>query len=185
MESGKIKQFEAGVWDRRSTFDEWISKYGDGVLKLAYLYLKDQDLAEDVFQETFTRVYINMDRFRGESSPKTWIYRITTNLCRDRRGNWAARKIRLMGEDVLFTLLGGISHTEADALAAIDAEVLLQAVLQLPVEFRAVILLAYYEGMDLKDVGTVLGLPSGTVRSRMHRARQKLKTLLMERGWRR
>lgn len=173
----------AGALDRPAVLDEWVAAYGDGVLKLAYLHLKDRGLAEDVFQEVFTRVYLHLDRFRGEASPRTWIYRITVNLCRDKLGLWAARKVVTMAGDALAGLVGDTADTEDAALANVDAEVLLEAVLQLPLEFRAPVLLAYYEDMDLKQVAAALGLPPGTVRSRLHRARQRLRLLLWEGGW--
>ncbi len=182
MEVAAVARCESDL-DRQAILEEWVAAFGDGVLKLAYLHLKDRDLAEDVFQDVFTRVYLHMDEFRGEASPRTWIYRITVNLCRDRLGAWAARHVLLLGEDLLAALSGGRHDTEDSALAAVDAAVLLQAVLRLPVEFRAVVLLAYYEDMPLQEISQTLGLSPGTVRSRLHRARQKLKTLLREGGW--
>lgn len=181
MELTAISQ--AGALDKQATIETWVRDYGDSVLKLAYLYLKDRHLAEDVFQDVFTRAYLGLDRFRGESSPKTWLYRITVNLCRDRLGAWNARKVLLLGEDLIAATLGSRDDTEAQAFSSVDAELLLALIQKLPLEFREVVLLAYYEDMELAEVAEALGLPGGTVRSRLYRARQKLKSMLDEEGW--
>jgi RNA polymerase sigma factor (sigma-70 family) len=175
----------AGVLDKQATIEVWVADYGDSVLRLAHLYLKDRYLAEDVFQDVFTRAYLNLDRFRGQSSPKTWLYRITVNLCRDRLGAWNARKVLLLGEDLLSAARSIGADTEEEAFETVDAEILLNTVLKLPIEFREVLMLAYYEGMDLREVADALNIPSGTVRSRLFRARQRLKQLLEEEGWER
>ena len=170
---------------RQATLENWITAYGDGVLKLAFCYLKDRHLAEDVFQEVFTRVYVNLDRFRGESSPKTWIYRITANLCHDKRRRGMGSRVLLLGEDLLAARSAPETDPQSDALAAVDAKLLLREVLRLPLEYREVVLLVYYEDMSLVEVGQVLRLPPGTVRSRLFRARKRLKTALQEGGWER
>lgn len=168
--------------DREATIADWVAAYGDDVLKLAYFYLKDRQLAEDVFQETFTRAFTQLDRFRGEAAAKTWLYRIAVNLCRDRLRSWSARNLLLLGADLLRRITDG-GGTEESALAAVDADWLLRAVLQLPPEYREVVVLVYYEGMDLGDVAQALDLPPGTVRSRLHRARGKLRQMLLKGGW--
>lgn len=86
------------------TLEQLVREYGDGVLQLAYFYLKDRSLAEDIFQEVFTRVYTHLPKFRGESSPRTWIYRITVNLCRDKLRSWSFRKVTFLGEEIIGAL---------------------------------------------------------------------------------
>lgn len=172
-----------GALDRQATIEAWVTDYGESVLKLAYAYMKDRHLAEDIFQDVFTKAYLHLDRFRGQSSPKTWLYRITVNLCRDRLGAWSARKVLLLGEEFLSAALGARSDTEEAAFDNVDAELLLATVLKLPLEYREVLMLVYYEDLALKQVGEALSLPGGTVRTRLFRARQKLKQLLEEGGW--
>lgn len=165
------------------TLEGLVDAYGDGVLQLAYFYVKDRSLAEDIFQEVFTRVYLNLHRFRGESSPRTWIYRIAMNLCRDKLRSPALRRVVLLGSDLLAAVGTPEEETaEEEALAAVDRTVLLDAVTALPLEYRDVILLYYYEEMDTREVAQTLGLTEGTIRSRLHRARAKLKRLLTEGG---
>jgi len=155
-----------------------IDAYGDGVLQLAYFYTNDRGVAEDIFQEVFTRVYLNLNRFRGEASPKTWIYRIVVNLCRDRFRSWAVRRVMLVGEEVLGVLLPPHPAVDDEVLAEAEKGALLQAITDLPLPFREVTLLYYYEEMETPEVARTLGLSEGTVRSRLYRARLKLKQVL-------
>lgn len=155
-----------------------VDEYGDSVLQLAYLYLKDRSLAEDVFQEVFTRVYTRRHTFRGEASPKTWIYRITVNLCRDKLRSWALRRLVVAGEELISLLAPPEPDVEERVLAEAESSALLEAVMALPVEFREVVLLYYYEEMETAEVAAALELSQGTVRSRLHRARARLKAML-------
>lgn len=171
--------------DKERTLEQLVDAYGDGVLQLAYFYLKDRDMAEDVFQEVFTKVYFALHKFRGDSSPKTWIYRIAINLCHDKLRSWSMRRVLLIGEDFFSNL--PLLPTEVDAvervLAEADKQVLLEKVMALPVEYREVVTLYYYEEMDTHEVAVALGLSEGTVRSRLHRARARLRAMLTEGGY--
>lgn len=139
-------------------------------------------MAEDIFQEVFTKVYIALPRFRGEASPRTWIYRIAINQCRDRLRAWSVRNVLLLGENLL-TLTPHQDETEDHALAAVDREALLQAIMRLPLAFREVVVLYYYEQMDVREAAQALGLSVGTVKSRLHRARLQLREMLAEGGF--
>ncbi|HYF91736.1 MAG TPA: sigma-70 family RNA polymerase sigma factor [Symbiobacteriaceae bacterium] len=171
--------------DRERALEQLVDAYGDSILQLAYFYLKDRDLAEDIFQDVFTRVYLQLHTFRGESSVKTWIYRIAVNLCHDRLRSWNMRRVLLLGQDFLSNI--PLLPTEVDAveqvLANADRQQLLQKVMELPVEYREVVLLYYYEEMDTREVAEALRLSVGTVRSRLHRARARLKAMLTEGGY--
>ncbi|MFZ5817929.1 MAG: sigma-70 family RNA polymerase sigma factor [Bacillota bacterium] len=174
MESG-------GVLARELSLEELVDAYGDSVLHLAYLYLKDRDLAEDIFQEVFTRVYLQRHRFRGESSIKTWICRITINLCRDKLRSWAVRRVLVAGEELISLLVPPAPDVEEQVLVEADRAELLAAIMELPVEYREVVLLYYYEELETVEVAAALGLSQGTVRSRLFRARARLRAML-ERG---
>lgn len=169
--------------ERAAALERLVDAYGDGILQLAYFYLKDRGLAEDVFQEVFTKVYLQWHTFRGESSPKTWIYRIAVNLCRDKLRSWSMRKVLLLGQDFVHSIPPGDAETEEEALALVDKADLLTAVMKLPEEYREVVLLYYYEEMDVREVSEALGLTDGTVRSRLFRARARLKAILTEGGF--
>lgn len=147
--------------------------YGRDVLRTAYMYLKDEAGAEDAFQEVFYRVYKNLKGFRGESSEKTWIIRITINVCKDMlRSSWMKRvlltdkiKSRVSGQDI-----------ESGVIRRDESRLLFDEVLALKPVFKEVIILFYYQSLDTAEISRALGVPEGTVRSRLHRAREILKS---------
>lgn len=168
--------------DRSALLAEWMETYGESLLHLAYLYLNDRGAAEDVFQEAFLRAYRHMDGYRGEASVQTWLSHIAVNLCRDRLRSNYLRRVVLAGEEWLSNLASNAPDVPEAAFSAIDSSVLLAAVMQLSLPMREVVLLHYWQDLATADVATVLGLAEGTVRSRLHRARLRLKQMLVEEG---
>lgn len=149
--------------------------YGNDVLRTAYMVLNDLHKAEDAFQEVFIKVYNKYERFRGDSSEKTWIITITMNVCRDMlRGSWLRRVL------VTDKINEGqkVSGFEAEIIQKDENSRLFQEVLSLPANYKEVIILYYYQNYDTKKIGQILKIAEGTVRSRLHRARELLKTKL-------
>lgn len=151
--------------------------YGDAVLKTAYMYLKDMHRAEDVFQEVFIKIVKNYESFRGDSSEKTWIIRITINTCRDFLKSFWNTKV-IQEEELLNSLEG--SNTENEAIDNIENSKLFQQVLNLPSAYKEVIILYYYHSFSTAEIGKMLSIPEGTVRSRMSRGRELLKKSIIK-----
>lgn len=159
-----------------------IEEYGTNVMRLAYFYLKDRDMAEDVTQDVFLKIWQKVNGFRGDSSIKTWILRITVNLCKDRLRSWSWRKLRLMGDEFWETLGGSEPGPHLQAVTDERKEILVKAVLSLPVKYREVVVLHYYQGLLTREIAEVTGLKEATVRSRLARARAQLKVKLVQEG---
>ncbi|BDG61099.1 RNA polymerase subunit sigma [Caldinitratiruptor microaerophilus] len=168
-----------GAVDRDELLTQWMEQYGTRILHLAYFYLKDRHLAEDVAQEVFLRAYRHMDSFRGDSAVYTWLYRIAVNVCRDRARSPWWRRVTLPGQLPLAT--GGEFPEEA-AVQADRRQAVLEHVLALPVHYREVLVLYYYQDLSTGDIARVLDLPENTVKTRLHRARQQLRDALSARG---
>jgi len=150
-------------------------RFGDRVLRLAYYYVRDRYLAEDIAQEVFCRVYRNLDRFKEESSYYTWIYRITVNLCRDYLSSaWFKRWIPW--ENIKNFIRS--SDTENRLFRKLEEGTLFQKVMDLPTKYRMVIVLYYFEEMSTREIAKALNVRESTVRTRLCRAREKLKGLL-------
>ncbi|MEW8958011.1 ECF RNA polymerase sigma factor SigW [Moorella humiferrea] len=160
--------------NRRQQLEYLMRRFGDKVLYLAYSYLRDRHWAEDVAQEVFIRVFTNLDKFRGNSSIYTWIYHITVNLCRDElRAKNRRRDLEpVEGEDYVAT------EVEEQVLANLQQQEVWQAVLNLPVIYREVIWLHYYEQLSLKEIAEILGISLPAVKIRLYRARGHLQKLL-------
>lgn len=149
-----------------------IAEYGDSILRMCYLYLKDYHLAEDVVQETFIQVYNHYDSFRQKSSVRTWIIQIAINLCKNQmRTKWFS-----LGKESEFPLL---SSTEAyDGI--LDRERLITAIGNLKPDYREAILLFYYQELSVREIAQLLKKKENTVKQRLKRAREQLKQELKE-----
>ena len=149
--------------------------YGNDVLRIAYLYLKDKYLAEDAYQEVFIKVYKNFNKFRGDSSEKTWIMSITMNTCKDMlRISWF-KKV-LMFKDVEDDLsLKSYENVDDSIISKVQNEELLKEVMNLPSKYKELLILYYYEELSTVDISKILKIPEGTIRSRLFRAREMLK----------
>lgn len=153
--------------DREAVIRRMIGEYQTALLRLCYLYLHDVQLAEDAVQETFIKAYRTLDTFRGASSEKTWLTRIAMRTCCDmRRSFWFRRMDRRITPEML---PDRASEAEEDETA------LTLAVMNLPRREREVILLYYYQDMNMTDIAAALGLTQPTVSYRLRRAREKLR----------
>ena len=147
-----------------------VEQYQASVLRTCFLYLRDRSQAEDAVQETFLKVYRNLDTFRGECSEKTWILKIAMRTCYDmNRSGWARFFNRRVTPDMLPEAAVPFEEKD-DALA--------KAVIRLPVRLREVILLHYYQGLNVSEVAEALGIAQSSVSGRLKRGRKALKEML-------
>ena len=123
--------------------EQLIDRYGDGLLRMCLMYLKDYASAEDAVQETFLRAYRKFDTFEGRCSVKTWLTTIAINVCRNMlRAPWSRRTV--------------------------------------PRDQRTAVVLYYVQGLKIREIAQVMGVPVPTVSSRLSRAKQKLHAELKE-----
>lgn len=157
--------------DEEKHLETLMLTYGTQVKRLCCLYLQDMTLAEDAAQETFIKAWRSMGRFRGECSERTWLMRIAVNICRDvRRTAWFRRLDRR------------VTPEELPLCAPAPQEpALAEAIARLPLRDREVILLRYYEQQPPEEIARLLSIPVNTVKSRLARAKKKLKQMLE--GW--
>ena len=147
-----------------------VAQYQGAVLCTCYLYLCDRSQAEDAVQETFLKVYRNLDSFRGESSEKTWILKIAMRTCYDmNHSGWSRFFNRRVTPEMLPE--ASVPFTERD-------DALTQAVMRLPEKLRRVIILYYYQGLSVREIAETLGITQPSVSNRMKRGREKLKAAL-------
>jgi RNA polymerase sigma-70 factor (ECF subfamily) len=164
----------------RAAFEQIYRRHAEMVFNLALRMTGDPEEAADVSQETFLRVHRHCGRFRGQSSLKTWIYRVAVNCCRSRfRRNQTWRTRIVSGsleriEQVADTRRGPEDRT----LARDRGETVMQALLRLPEPFREAVVLRDLEGLTYEEIARVVGTRIGTVRSRIARGRDRLRALL-------
>ncbi len=150
--------------------------YGNDVLRTSYMYLKDKQKAEDAFQEVFIRVFKKYGSFRGESSEKTWIIKIAINVCKDiLRSSWVKRVFlsdKVVSQKKSTGFEDGIARKDENRL-------LFNEVMSLQPMYKEVIILFYYQNFGTVEISSILNIAEGTVRSRLHRAREILKNKLV------
>jgi RNA polymerase sigma-70 factor (ECF subfamily) len=159
----------------QEAFAAVIRHYDRGLRSLAYRLLGDRDRMDDALQEAYLKAFRALPRFRGDSKLGTWLYRITYNVCLDELER-LSRAAHVSLADVPEPVETGPPADEAlsdrDALAAaLDA---------LSPEDRAAVLLVDANGFDYQSAGEVLGVPAGTVASRLNRARAALRHSLSQ-----
>jgi RNA polymerase sigma-70 factor (ECF subfamily) len=155
---------------RDQTIERLITQHQTSLLRLCYVQLQDQALAEDAVQETFLKAYKGFDSFRGDSSEKTWLTRIAVNTCRDfQRGGWFKHTDRRVTPDML--PVGTVQPDTED----LDLSL---AVIKLPRKMREAILLYYYQDMSTEEIAETLGIAQSSVSNRLRRGREKLRKLL-------
>lgn len=168
-----------GGYDMSSeeTLERFMNDYGDDILRMCYLYLKDYHLAEDAAQDTFIKAMKSYDSFQNQSSEKTWIIRIAINCCKNiMRTRWFRNYRNNLNED--FT-----ESTEDQIDKLLDRECISKAIMQLNEKDRQIILLYYYQELSMKEIAKVIGKSENTTIQRLNRARGKLKGVLMEVGF--
>jgi RNA polymerase sigma-70 factor (ECF subfamily) len=152
-------------------FEELYAKYATDVLRVCYFYLGDRQKAEDVCQDVFVRLMVNAPQLE-EGREKAWLLKVALNRCRDLwRGSWTRRVV--LGSP-LFELIPAPDDTERSD----EAEAMMTAVHALPVAFREVVLLHYYQNYGISEIARMMNLPEGTISSRLSRGRKKLETIL-------
>lgn len=168
----------------RNAFEELVDMYNDKIYHLAYRMLNFSSEAEDVVQDTFLRVYMNLDRYDENQKFSTWIYRIATNLCidrlRKRKPNYSLDAEMPDGEGSdWYSLLASQQDTpEQEVVLSETQYIIRRAIGNLPEKYKSVVVLRYLHDMSLQEIGDVLGMPVTTVKTRVHRGREFLRKKL-------
>jgi RNA polymerase sigma-70 factor (ECF subfamily) len=176
------------VRDERA-FNALVRAYEARVFGLVLRMIGDRAEAEDLSQEVFVQVFKAIGTFRGESKLSTWIYRIAINLCKNRSKYLRVRHTQDQSpletaeergalSDAKRAPLGQIARPD-DMLAGRQIErIVQQAILELEPSFRECLVLRDVEDLRYDEIGAITGLPEGTVKSRIHRARAQLKEIV-------
>jgi RNA polymerase sigma-70 factor, ECF subfamily len=183
-------QFVARLVARdESAFNELVTTYERRVFALVFRMLGRRDEAEDLAQEVFVQVFKAIDQFRGESKLSTWIYRIAVNLCKNRTKYNARRHagrqedVDAMADRAAFSSAKGVIVSDVsrpdELVEGMQLEaVVKRAIAQIEPEFRQVLVLRDVEDLSYEEIAAITGLPDGTVKSRIHRARARLRALI-------
>ena len=175
-----VRQVQAGD---REAFEPLVEKYKRKVFRLAYQVLRDQEEALDVAQEAFVKAFRALPAFKGDSAFYTWLFRITMNVALDRKRQRTTRVKSLGAEDVPpeeweRTAVSTDPDPEDVAAGAERRERIRKGLDSLSEHHRTIIILSDIEGLQYREIAEVLGIPMGTVMSRLHHARKRLRDAL-------
>ena len=161
-------------------FEEVYARYAGMVYSLALRLAGDPDEAADLTQEVFLRIYRHLGTFRGRSSLKTWVYQVGLNQCRSRLGRVRpdTQPLAEEGAEGVRPLPDPGRDPESEALAADTGRRVGEALAALPLAFREAVVLRDLEGLGYEEIAALVGVPVGTVRSRIARGREQLRGLL-------
>ncbi len=159
-----------------------IRRYQNYVFRLCFLVMRNEQDAEDMTQETFLRACRALPRFeiREGTSFEAWLYRIAVNCCRSRmRHRWY--QVLPWPDPAPQIVAPAEARPDRMVEQGESRDEIVEAIHSLGEKHRLVVILRYYAGLSNEEIAQTLRIPSGTVRSRLHTARQRLKSLLTER----
>jgi RNA polymerase sigma-70 factor (ECF subfamily) len=167
-------------------FNELVELYENRVFRLVFRMLGRREEAEDMAQEVFVQVFKAIGQFRGDSKLSTWVYRIAVNLCKNRlkylnrRHSGAEEELEPMADRAPLTMgsgvtTGDISRPDQMVEGYQLERIVHEAIAELDADFREVLILRDVEDLTYEELCEITGLPDGTVKSRLHRARAMLK----------
>ncbi|HEU4921171.1 MAG TPA: RNA polymerase sigma factor [Candidatus Limnocylindrales bacterium] len=162
---------EAAQRGDQGAFVDLVRSHGDGLFRLAHRILRDVDRAEDALQDALVIAWRDLRDLRDPDRFDAWARRLLTNVCIDhaRRDRRRATNLRVLP----------VERAAADDLAGIaDRELLERAFRRLTPEERAILVLRHYLGYEPSEIAEVLGVPGGTVRSRLHHAHRAMRAAL-------
>jgi RNA polymerase sigma-70 factor (ECF subfamily) len=180
-----VRAFQTGD---RTAFDALVRKHKDKLFNLCYWFLGDRQEANDSAQDAFISVYRSLKKFRFESAFTTWLYRIAANTCKNRLKSSEYRHKKKMLwldnpgkiEDAQYAVeIRDETPSPMVVLEKKERMMLIQkAIASLPADQNTVVVLRDIEGLSYEEVSKITGLNFGTVKSRLSRARQKLRKQL-------
>lgn len=175
-------QEEITEQQRLEILEECMSQYGHEIKRVVYSYVKNESDTEDITQDVFVKVYENLNTFRGQSSLRSWIYSIAINKNKDHLRSLKNRQ-RIYKEKVVNLWQHKDEESpEKHSMKQEGSKQILSKVNELPLKYREVIILYYFEELALKEISEVLSIKLNTAKARLQRARKKLKPKLEQNG---
>jgi RNA polymerase sigma-70 factor, ECF subfamily len=165
--------------DKELLIDKIMEQYGQEILQLAYSYVNNKAVAEDLTQDIFVKCYNSLHTYSGKSKLRTWLWRIAINHCKDFLRSWYNRNVLVTGED--FIQNGTKKElVEQAVIQKEEDDQLISAIMALPIKYREVIYLFYYQELPIKEIAEITDTGINTVKTRLKRAKELLKKRLEE-----
>lgn len=148
--------------DKYDAVSKAIEKYANMVRRICFLYLRDKEDVEDIFQEVFLKYFLNVGQLKDEEHQKAWLCRVTFNTCKNlTRSFWRKKVVSIEKIDIPY------EHPEEGEL--------LKEVVKLPSDYKEVIYLHYFEGWTIPEIAEMMQKNTNTVYSQLRYAKERLK----------
>ena len=161
----------------KKAYEVLVLQYQDRLVFSVYKFLKDYELAQDIAQEAFVKAFKNIEKFRGDSSFYTWIYRIAINTAKNFLSS-KSRKSEIYDDEIMELKLSESAVTLENPENILEAEelrsLMMDAIQGLPDDIRTTLSLREFDGLSYEEIAEVQNCPIGTVRSRIHKGREIL-----------
>ncbi|MER2126576.1 sigma-70 family RNA polymerase sigma factor [Solibacillus sp.] len=165
--------------EKDEMLEQLMIDYGNELVRVAFSYVKDAEVAKDLVQNTFIKCYKKLETFRQDAQIKTWLYRITINECKDYLKSWHYKMVQVKGF-IHETTKSILPSTEKAVLEKYDQAEIKDTIYSLPKVYREVVYLYYYESLTSEEIAHVLDISVNTVKTRLRRAKQRLESILKE-----
>lgn len=159
--------------------DEIMNQYGQEILQLVYSYINHQETAEDLTQDIFVKCYHSLHTYKGKSAFRTWLWRIAINHCKDFLKSWYNKHVFITENESVYRGTSKES-VEQRVIQNEEDQALAATVMDLPIKYREVIYLFYFEELPIKEMAAVLEVKENTVKTRLRKAKALLKERLGE-----
>jgi RNA polymerase sigma-70 factor, ECF subfamily len=174
-EPALIQRAQKGDQD---AFAALVNEHQGYIYNLALRVVKDENEALDLTQETFVRAWTALPNFRGQSQFRTWLYRITTNLCYNRLPG-LRRSLNDLGDDVMGEIPAANLENPSQKFESKEIQThLYKAIDELDANYKLLIALRYQDELSYEEIASTLNLPLGTVKTGLFRAKEKLRLAL-------
>jgi len=181
-----VKGLKSG---EREAFEMLAKAYEKKIFATAMRFTKNTEDAADITQDVFLRIYRYINMFKGQSSLATWIYRITVNLCTDtqkkdnvRRNMETESAVSDDGELIELQIADTAKNPDEEYESKENIQIVREAINELSDEHKSIIILRDIEGLTYEEICEILNVSLGTVKSRISRARERLKNILVDNG---
>jgi len=187
VEQDDYKIVQQVLKGRKDAFAELVEKYKKQVYNVAYRMTNDPEVAMDISQEAFVKIYKNLAQYNPQYKFSSWLLKSVNNLCVDyfRTRNDKTASLDVIMEAGAEGLLSGsnVASSSAEEFEKNEARLELRAILkeaisQLPLDYKSVVVLRHLQNLSYKEISQILNLPMGTIKARIFRARKLLKTHL-------
>ena len=176
-----LSRFQSGD---ENAYVELVNRYKDKLTNFVFYFLKDEEHSEDIVQETFIRLYEKKHYYKEIAKFSTWIYTIAKNLANTELRKKSRTKIMYLSQMSNYKKDYDLKSSDPELNRNIENEFLMKeihaAIDKLPENYKSVIILRDIQGLDYEQISNIIGVPLGTVKSRINRARLQLQVDLMD-----